>query len=120
MVEQTNIYQSCFICDDCEVFDYFKVIEDLPRGFVKIIGLGRLEIKKTGERSWSPSRDRPDEYLPYPLCVKPRYWKNSVASEGDGRIPGGRILRSRHGGGSREKNDWLSLAECYPPPEYVS
>ena len=120
MTEQTNIYQCCCVCDDCEIFDYFQVIENLPGGFVKIIGLGRLEIKTNGQRSWYPTSDRPDEYLPYPLCAKPRYWKNKEAKEGGGRIPGGRILRSKHGGGSRGRTDWLSLAECYPPVEYLN
>jgi hypothetical protein len=124
MTEQTNIYQCCFVgYDGAHIFSYFQVMEELRNGYVRVRGLGELWVNKTsGERVWKPDRNHDPNYpdYPYPICAKPRYWKGSVASEGDDRIYGGRILRTKHGGGSRERTDWISLAECYPPPEFYN
>ena len=122
MIEKTNIYQSTFTFSNGTtenvVTYYFIVLEDLPLGYVRVRGLGRLTVDANNNRTWEPSTDT-SEY-PYPLCAKPRYWKNAIAMIGNNRIEGGRILRTRHGGGDRCRTSWMSLAECHPPPEYMN
>jgi hypothetical protein len=118
--EKTNIYQSCDCFRDGKSFYYFQVLEELPKGYVRVRGLGELEIKSSGERTWKPNINHNPDYpdYPYPIAAKPRYWKGVASLEGDGRILGGRVLRTRHGGSERSRTNWMSLIECHPPPEY--
>ena len=89
-------------------------MEEYKLGWVRVRGIGVLDIKN-GERTWIKDGNHDEKYpnSPYPISSKVRYWKNKIAIGGEGRIEGGRILKASNCGSV------ISLAECYPPPEYI-
>lgn len=120
--EQTNIYQSNYSVDGMQITYYYLVVEEYPRGYVRLRGLGRLWIGAEGQRVWSSESNHNPEHpdSPYPLYGKQRYWKECISLPGNGRIEDGRVLRTKHGGAERGRTQWSSLQECHPPPEYYT
>ena len=105
--------------------DYYRLDTIQNKGFVLLSKVGRL-TEKDGNRTWRDSvypfgpRSRVETYYPYPFCARQRLTKRFTATAGNGRIEGGRIILTRHGGGPSGRTLDFSLAECDLPDEYYT
>jgi len=117
--EKTDIYQISMDFTDFQGnrsnrTDYYKVVKEKPGGYVDIEAIGTMDVDlQTGEMSWLPPKENlgKDE-LPRPLVMKPRYWNTREAIGGNGRIPGGRVLKSKHGGADPNSKEYMGMEEC--------